>query len=162
MGRIILLLCSLLIPTVSLADAVIFRYGLGFGAPRQSGRGEIKWFSLGIEQEKPSPWVTKAEIGVIADMKQDLGRRSGVFASYSIGPKMQLGPVQTRYMWGVGYLSHPDQLLSSRFQFTHDLTFGLYDRKSGLSLGYKHISNAGITLPNRGRDFLTLQAETYF
>jgi hypothetical protein len=158
----LLLLCSIFLSTQCFADAIIFRYGLGFGAPNQAGRGEIKWFSLGIEQEKPAPWVTKAEIGVISDMKQDIGRRSGLFASWSAGPKMQLGPVQTRYLWGVGYLSHPDQLLSSRFQFTHDLIIGLYDRKSGLSLGYKHISNAGITLPNRGRDFLTLQAETYF
>lgn len=144
------------------ADAIWFRYGLGFGAPQQTGRGEIKWFSVGVEREHRAPYVSQAEIGVIADMRDSLGRRSGLFANYTIGPKMQLGPVQTRYLWGVGYLSHTDQLLSSHFQFTHDLTFGLYDPKSGLSLGYKHISNAGITLPNRGRDFITLRAETYF
>lgn len=152
----------LLLTNLAHADAILFRYGLGFGAPNQSGRGEIKWFSVGIEKEHPRPWVSQGEIGVISDMKQGLGRNSGLFVSYVAGPKMQLGPVQTRYLWGVGYLSHPDSLLSSRFQFTHDLTIGLYDLKSGLSLGYKHISNAGITLPNRGRDFVTLRAETYF
>lgn len=144
------------------ADAVFFRYGLGFGAPQQNGRGEIKWFSLGIEQDHKAPWVTQAELGVIADQKDYLGRRSGLFLGTTVGPKMQLGPVQTRYLWGVAWISTTDALLSSHMQFTHDLTLGLYDRKSGLSLGYKHISNAGITLPNRGRDFVTLRAETYF
>ena len=152
-----------LMPNTGLADAVLFRYGLGFGAPAQVGRGEIKWFSIGLEKEHDRPEIVSlAELGVIADMKESLNRRSSVFASYGVGTKMQLGPVQTRYVWGVGYLSHPDGLLSSHFQFTHDLTFGLYDRKSGLSLGYKHISNAGITLPNRGRDFITLRSELYF
>jgi len=162
MVRALLIACSLLYPSHSLADAILFRYGLGFGAPGQTGRGEVKWFSIGLEKDHKQPWVSQAEIGVISDMKQGLGRNSGLFVSYAAGPKMQLGPVQTRYLWGVGYLSHPDQLLSSHFQFTHDLTIGLYDRTSGLSLGYKHISNAGITLPNRGRDFVTLRAETYF
>lgn len=161
MKNLLLVLC-LLFPTISSADAILFRYGLGFGAPNQVGRGEIKWFSIGIEKDHQTPWVSQAELGVISDMKQGLGRQSGLFVSYAAGPKMQLGPVQTRYLWGVGYLSHTDSLLSSHFQFTHDLTIGLYDLKSGLSLGYKHISNAGITLPNRGRDFITLRAETYF
>jgi len=160
--RALALLLLLLIPTTANADAVLFRYGLGFGAPNQSGRGEIKWFSIGIEKDHSQPWASQVELGVISDMRESQGRRSGLFASYAVGPKMQLGPVQTRYLWGVGYLSHPDSLLSSHLQFTHDLTIGLYDRKSGLSLGYKHISNAGITLPNRGRDFITLRAETYF
>lgn len=162
MTRLIFLLICLLIPNTGLADSVLFRYGLGFGAPNQSGRGEIKWFSIGYEKDHVPGVVTVAELGVISDMKQGLGRRSGAFASYGIGTKMQLGPVQTRYVWGVGYLSHPDQLLSSHLQFSHDLTLGLYDLKSGLSLGYKHISNAGITLPNRGRDFITLRSEYYF
>lgn len=162
MTRLLFCAFMLLVPNTGLADAVLFRYGLGFGAPSQVGRGEIKWFSVGYERDHVPGIVSLAELGVIADMKESLGRRSGAFASYSVGTKMQLGPVQTRYAWGMGYLSHTDGLLSSHFQFTHDLTFGLYDRKTGLSLGYKHISNAGITLPNRGRDFITLRSELYF
>lgn len=160
--RAILAVLAILISTNATADAVLFRYGLGFNAPGQQGRGEIKFFSIGLETDHKAPWVTMTELGVIADQKDYLGRRSGLYLATAVGSKMQLGPIQTRYLWGVAYISHTDQLLSSNMQFTHDLTFGAYDLKSGLSLGYKHISNAGIVLPNRGRDFVTLRAETYF
>jgi len=159
--RLIAVLC-MFTPASAHADAVFFRYGLGFNAPGQQGRGEIKFFSLGIEQEGKAPLIRQAELGVIADQKDYLGRRSGLFMGATIGPQMQLGPVRTRYLWGVAYISQTDALLSSNMQFTHDLSLGLNDLKSGISLGYKHISNAGLKLPNRGRDFLTLRSEIQF
>lgn len=159
--RLIAVFC-MLTPITAHADAVFFRYGLGFNAPGQQGRGEIKFFSLGVEQEGKAPVIRQAELGVIADQKDYLGRRSGVFVGATIGPEMRLGALRTRYLWGVAYISHTDALLSSNMQFTHDLTLGLNDLKSGLSLGYKHISNAGLKLPNRGRDFITLRSEIQF
>jgi hypothetical protein len=160
--RLLIVALVLIASQQAWADAVLFRYGLGFGAPGQVGRGEIKLFSIGIEHDAHAPFVTQAELGVIADQKDYLGRRSSVFGSASVGPKMTLGSVQTRFLWGVAYISAPDSVLGSHFQFKHDLTLGLYDLRSGLSVGYNHISNAGLVLPNRGRDFITLRAETYF
>lgn len=53
---------------------------------------------------------------------------------------------------GVLAVSRGDTLLSAPFNFTQEFAVG-YDR---LSIGIKHISNAGIAQPNIGRDFIFL------
>jgi hypothetical protein len=158
----LLVLAFLSLPIQSRADSGSFRYGLGFGAPDQNSPGEVKIFAFAYERNLKSPWVAQAEGGVIADMRQDRGRKSTLITSLSFGPRMQLGMFQTRFLWGPALISHPDSALGSHFQFNHDLLVGLQSLTSALTLGYKHVSNAGIKLPNRGRDFVTLRAEIYF
>lgn len=56
---------------------------------------------------------------------------------------------------GPGYVWKLDTQLSSKGEIFHDVNAGFLDKDGwGLGLGFKHISNAGIVPPNRGRDFL--------
>lgn len=64
-------------------------------------------------------------------------------------------PIKTSQWWiegftGIGALSHSDNRLGGRFQFTEIGTLGY--GKFGLS--YQHISSAGIYSVNTGRDFI--------
>ena len=56
--------------------------------------------------------------------------------------------------FGPALISATDTQLSTNFQFATDIGFGVRDRETFMSVGYGHISNAGIKLPNKGRDYL--------
>lgn len=73
---------------------------------------------------------------------------SGIFARYFLGPS---------------YVFNKDTRLASPFEFNHDLELGIRD-KSGLeiSMGLKHMSNAGLVEPNPGRDFITINLGFHF
>ena len=58
---------------------------------------------------------------------------------------------------GPSWISNPDSELSSHLQFDTEFGFGLQSDKAEIGLIWKHFSNAGLKLPNQGRDFLGLQ-----
>lgn len=84
------------------------------------------------------------------------GSRSGGLPAYSIGAEITSLPLSAALTWGIGYLPKPDDYyLSGHLQFVNDVSVGV--RASDcvtIGLAYRHISNAGIVMPNRGRDFL--------
>jgi len=68
---------------------------------------------------------------------------SGVFASVMFGP---------------AWVQNPDVKLSGHFQFHPVFGFGVKNSKGySLAFAWQHFSNAGIILPNMGRDLLTGQ-----
>ncbi len=86
--------------------------------------------------------------------KQD-GRSSSLYTSISWGYRVasQSGPFFEAFV-GPTWISKPDSQLGSHLQISHDLSFGWLKDGWGVGLGFKHISNAGMSQPNRGRDFL--------
>lgn len=81
--------------------------------------------------------------------------------SHSAIGKLQFGvkPGPTTGIYGYGFvgpawITQTDSQLGSTLQFATDIGLGVRDNTTFISVGYSHISNAGIKLPNHGRDYL--------
>lgn len=108
-----------------------------------------------------SPWdgslLLKMESGVWVAKGE--GERSSFYAAPAIGYRLNngWGPFFESYL-GAGYISAVDAKLGGHVQLFSDMNFGVMDAKGwGLSVGFKHISNFGLKLPNEGRDFLAVR-----
>lgn len=148
----------MLVPQVSSAGT-LFRYGIGIFNSAEYGTAETKVFTLGYEEELFGPFIKQYEVGVYADQGGN-GRSSSGFGSVSLGIEVNPGYFVLRSLWGIGAITNPDSMLGGWFQFNQDLLFGVRDNRGNMmGLNYKHISSAGIYIPNAGRDFITIQLE---
>lgn len=141
----------------ALAGDLTFKYGVGVGLPEQGSIAEVKLFELGYQVPLTEVIHHKLGVGVWADSRNSDQRKSAGYGSYSLGVRVEPGGFYAESFWGVAGITHTDQLLSSVFEFTQDFAVGAQDRKGRfIGVSYKHFSNAGITLPNRGRDFVII------
>ena len=148
---LLILLCSL----YSRAGEIGIKYGLA--AYNQKDSEEVKFISL-EHQTKISNIVTqKFALGSWLDQNTDIGQSSSQFAAYSLGIKVVPGPIYLENLFGIALISRTDALLSTNFEFTEEIGVGVQDdlgRYIGMS--FKHFSNAGIQLPNFGRNFILI------
>jgi hypothetical protein len=161
-----LVLLVLILPTNAIAGEGWFgKYGVGLPADPQNSISDVKTIFIGRQYQfsQNSPFKLldwKWEVGGWADNAGD-GRKHGGFGSASIGLEPQLDIFYINAFWGVGAATHPDTMLGSHFQFVQDFGVGFKDARGvGVGFSYKHISNAGMTEINRGRDFITIQLRT--
>lgn len=101
-------------------------------------------------------WMS--EIGFWTRSQSGRVESSG-FGSIQLGVDIEASPFTASTFHGIGAITKTDSRLGSNFQFFHDLCGGLQDDKNhaNISLCYKHISNAGVTLPNLGKDFIMIK-----
>lgn len=158
MKKIVAALALLIASTTAQAGS-FGKYGVGVLSTADYGQAASKIFSLGYEDEFFGPLISQWELGVFSDSSGH-GRLSSGFGFYSIGVEVNPGYLVVRSLWGAGLITCPDSMLGGNFQFTQDLLIGVRDnRRNMIGLVYKHISSAGLELPNKGRDFLTIQVE---
>ena len=78
----------------------------------------------------------------------------------------QFGSVLHPFEWmyidhyfGPGYISKGNEKISGGLNFSMHMGMGWRDPDSGTTVGmnWKHISNAGLSKPNKGMDFLLVQ-----
>jgi hypothetical protein len=127
------------------------RFGPGFEG--QQLTGATKAFGLRREEELMDGIYDAVELGGYVD-NSGHGRKSAGVVKLGVGVKP--GPEVGVYGFGfVGPcgISATDTYLSTGFEFCTDIGLGVRDRKTFMSAGYSHISNAGIKLPNRGKDW---------
>lgn len=109
-----------------------------FGAFRFTTRQEVEY-----DERAPDRRVTRPYWGFSAVRRWEL-----------------LGPRSARLFIGVGasYKTEVDKLNSTHWNFAPQLgiRFRLNGGAAGLELCLRHFSNAGLRLPNRGEDFLTV------
>jgi len=131
------------------------KYGLGFGVPEQQEPSEVKFVSVEIQNSLGSLLKHKLAAGGWFDPKPVLKRSGASFGAYSIGIKVEPGIFYAENFFGVSLISQTDSMLSTNFEFTEEIGIGIQDAL-GRFLGFqwKHFSNAGIQLPNKGRDFM--------
>lgn len=138
------------------------RFGIGMKTQESKSHGDVKTFNLGYQGEfggALSLLDYKWEAGGWIDNVRK-GRKHGGFVSGSVGVEPRIGAFYANAFVGLAAISPTDAMLGSVYQFVEDFGFGVGDqRKVRVGLNYKHISNAGIKMPNRGRDFLTLQVQ---
>lgn len=85
------------------------------------------------------------------------GARMSLLNTTQMGARVGLAErLDFRLFTGAGLISHPDQYNGGRFQFVHEARLDFSGTNdTGIYLGVKHISNAGIAQPNFGRDHIT-------
>lgn len=148
-----------LAPLSALCNEVAFKYGLGI--IEGSKTPAIKSFSLRLEERQSSWLLTAADVGLWTDTGLAQGRATSAFTSYQLGIKPETEHLYVSAFWGPGLISTSDTQLGGNFQFFHDLCAGFQDKATSVGVCYKHISSAGISKPNKGRDFLLFRLGIY-
>lgn len=144
--------------TANAGHGSFFKYGLGVFLPDQKSKAEVKMFSVGYQDEL---YIIdyKLEAGLWADQRGG-DRSSSGFGSASLGIEPRLGWFYIHSFWGVALITSPDSMLSTPYQFSQDFGLGVGDTRGvRVGAGYKHLSNAGIKSPNKGRDFMYLSLQ---
>jgi hypothetical protein len=134
-------------------------YGLGTNKHQRS-LTEVKLITLQMKNNLIKETIQQTfEVGYYAD--NTAVSRNNAFIDYMLGVEAKSKSMFISGNSGIGFLSKTDPLLSTSFQFIHELTFGMYEynetNKSKIGLSYRHISNAGIKQPNFGRDFIAIK-----
>lgn len=156
LATIILVMLFLSIPK-SYGDDLTMKYGLGFDLPHQTDPGEAKFVSLGHQHHISRVFTQRIDVGAWFNEQPDYRRKSSAFQSYSLGIRVEPGYFFAETYWGIANITQTDTVLSTNFQFTEELTFGVKDNNGKwIGIGIKHFSNAGIQLPNKGRNFYTI------
>jgi len=131
-------------------------YSIRFGPSIQNGStdGSSKQFGMRYESELADSIYLGGELGGFVDTGGK-GRKGSGVAKFQIGVK----PGPKVGVYGFGFfgpcgITSPDSQLGSRYQFATDIGLGVRDLNTFMSVGYGHISNAGLKLPNHGRDVL--------
>lgn len=128
-------------------------YGVLYEDSKLSGRS--KYFSGAVSEDLTPLLRHQYEVGVYTGQSRD--RNPGGFGGWSIGVRPKDGPLFLEALWGPYLVTSSDNTVNSYLQFGNKLGFG-YQGQNGTSVGfyYRHLSNAGIQLPNKGRDFITV------
>lgn len=155
----LIMLGLLMVAKHSLADSLSVRGGPSLQDGKPSG--ETKYFGVRGETESGVGYVA-TEFGGWAD-NAGSGRKSSLISKAQIGvnPGSKVG-VYGKVFIGPALISGTDTMLGGNFQFAQDFGIGIRDRDTFVEFGYSHVSSAGLSKPNKGRDFLTFGAGIFF
>lgn len=155
---LLVILPLLLLIGPAFADQAGIRYGLGVGVKEANSVADIKAFSAFYSTPVFSLFSQKFEGGLWVDPHGGTERSSSAFGSYSLGVRVDNPSFYAAIYWGAGLITHRDSRLGSNNQFFNDAVIGFKDSaERHIGLSYKHISNAGLSSPNKGRDFIMLE-----
>lgn len=150
---------SLLFYATARAEDVSIRGGPSIVDGKPSGAAKI--FGVRVEDDLFYGVRQAIEVGGWADKAE--GHKSSLYSKFQLGvsPGMEEGIYGSAFL-GVAGISATDRLLGGRLQFSEDIAVGFREVCSFMSVGYSHFSSAGLSSPNKGRDFLTFSAGVRF
>lgn len=137
----------------------------GANVPSEAEKlGRTKALFLSYQDKLFGPIIQQYEGGFWFDNSGIEGRRSSGLLGYSLGVNANAGSFFAQALVGPSLITSTDSNLGGPFQFNNDFGFGIKDQETGGSVGitYKHISSAGIELPNKGRDFIMFRVGVPF
>lgn len=147
----------------SKADQFDFKYGLEFGMPNQVDTAESKLVALEYQDDLNFFVQHKIGIGAWFDDHPEFKRTNSTFISYSIGIQVLPGFFYLENFFGIAYIGQTDSMLSSNLEFIEEIGIGMQDMIGRfIGIEYRHFSNAGISLPNKGRDFILINTGIHF
>lgn len=152
--RTLLAVLATLIASHAMADTVI-KYGAN-ASKENEPLGSTKTIFLAYQETIFGPFIKQYELGGWIDNSGHEGRKSSGLLGASAGINVNAQIFFAQALVGPSLISHTDTNLGGHFQFNNDIAFGFRDpdTKATVGFGYKHVSSAGLELPNRGRDFL--------
>lgn len=135
------------------SHAADYSLRFGPGVEEQALTGATKAFGFRREEELTDGIYTGMEAGGYADNLP--GRKSALVGKLQLGVK----PGAAVGLYGFGFVgpcgvSTTDANLSTNFEFCTDIGLGVRDQRTFMNVGYSHISNAGLKLPNKGKDWI--------
>jgi hypothetical protein len=147
------LLASLLLMSSSASADVVASVGAGKGILSDQPFERVG--CVGYQYNFNSNFFVRPEVGYfnansVGTSSSWTGGLLGVQVTSTAGTNVHLAS-------GPAYLQNPDNVLGGNFQFTNEAGIGLTDKNVYLGLAWKHLSSAGIEIPNQGRDFIVLQ-----
>ncbi len=160
MKKIILMLFMVSICNLAQAD-VFGEFGLSAGHPGgKTVDSAVKNIEFGFQG--PLKWgLWQTGLGGWEDTTNYLNAKGSIYSHISFGLEPDLGKLYINYFLGPALISRTDALLGNNWQFFQELGIGVKGKKRGTRIGvvFKHMSNAGIVKPNKGRNFLNLRVQ---
>lgn len=137
-----------LLPLRSLADTTTT---VRSGVDLTHYKNQTSIYSIGVQDLNRDGFGWKLEAGAWTDSGQD---RKGSFFTSAMGAKRfgDLDGFNLTGLFGIIVASNADGALGSPLAFTEEAILGY----RAVGIGYKHISNAGLWVPNHGRDYLSV------
>lgn len=138
-------------------DSYVLDGGVGIANSAKKGLSETKMLTLGKQYDLIGPIKERAIVGGWLDNSGG-GKNGSGLVSGQIGFEVNRNGLVAGLFTGPCLISNTDTMLGGHFQFMDDLHLGLEDH-SGNYLGvmYRHISSAGISTPNLGRDIMAIE-----
>jgi hypothetical protein len=123
---------------------------------------QVKIIGIGSSRPLGPIFDMQHEAGLFADNRSGLGP-TGYVSPAMIGLETKGPGLYAHYFVGPSLITQTDQRLSSILEFENSFELGIRDYR-GISLGANltHFSNAGLWLPNMGRDFLGVRLNINF
>ncbi len=144
-------LLILLLSNLANAD-VSLSFGAGKNILGNSHENFEKVGIIGYQSEFSNDLFIKPEVGFFT------GNGESFWISPLVGVEiLSLIGQEIHFAIGPAYLQNTDSILGGHFQFVLEAGAGITDGIFYLGLAWNHISDAGLVLPNQGRDFITLQ-----
>ena len=134
-------------------------WGIAVAHPdKDASADKNKYVEFGI-QKAFKVFDTRWGIGGWTDKTKYPGASHSVYTHYQLGLETRNREgFYTGFFIGPSYISNPDTLLSSHLQFSQSVEVGWGDTRGvRIALIVKHLSNAGLKTPNKGRNFVGLQ-----
>jgi Lipid A 3-O-deacylase (PagL) len=168
MKYLLLGLLALATPVQADKIRVFGQWGVSPGHPSTKGPSSCKWAEIGLTGAI-GKFVYTHGIGGWDDRSGYSDRKvnqspqyvkSSLFVESLLGVEPHTDHYYISYKLGPSYIAHSDILLGSNLQVGHELGLGVKDVR-GVRIGIviKHFSNAGLKVPNTGRDFAGIRIE---
>jgi hypothetical protein len=137
-------------------DQIFVDGGLGVFNSGKNSLSETKTLAIGLQEDLWGPLKQRGAVGAWLD-NAGQGKSSSAFASGQLGFEVDHQGLIGGIFSGPAVISNTDVLLGGHFQFMEDLHLGIQDRNNYIGVFYRHLSSAGLEMPNIGRDLVGIE-----
>jgi hypothetical protein len=155
--RILLVLILVSSTAYAQDDQYILDGGIGVFHSADHGLSEMKMATIGIQEDVWGPLKDRVIAGGYLD--NVTGRSGSALVAAQIGFEVNRDGLIGGIFTGPSLISSPDNvLLGGYFEFMDDIHVGIQDKDNNyIGVVYRHISDAGLTAVNVGRDVIGLE-----
>ena len=155
--KYIVFICLSISSAYAQDDQWILDGGVGVFNSGKNSLSETKMLTLGIQEELWGPLKDRAVVGGWIDNAGG-GKSGSALASGQIGFEVNRDGLVGGVFTGPAFISTPDILLGSRFEFMDDIHLGIQDTGNNyIGVFYRHLSDAGLSSVNIGRDIIGIE-----
>jgi hypothetical protein len=137
-------------------DQWVLDGGVGAFHSADKGLSETKMLTFGIQEDLWGPLKDRTVVGGYLDNAGN-GKSGSALIAGQLGFEVNRDGLVAGIFAGPSIITTPDSLLGGYFEFTDDLHVGIQDRDNYIGVFYRHISDAGLTSVNIGRDVIGLE-----
>ncbi len=153
------LIFLLLFSSLAHAQGDQFSVDAGFGVfnSGKNSLSETKTVAIGYQEDLWDALKQRVTLGGWVDDAGN-GKNNSVFLAGQLGFEVNRDGLVAGVFSGPAVISNTDVLLGGHFQFMDDVRLGIQDRiGSYVGVFYRHLSSAGLEMPNIGRDMVGVE-----